>query len=103
MRFYINPVSEGLTYVSKAGVATHAAPGTFLDTEPPETSPLPPSWQPPPDAFTLLPCDTAAQTALQASIDAKRTALTAAGYSGSIPGLAAGLPTSVPIWTPNQT
>jgi hypothetical protein len=93
-RYYLNPAADGLTYTSKDGVLVHALPGTFFDTA---TTPLPSNWTVPPDCWSIWPCDVAAQSALQASCDAKKAAM---GGVSVCPGLPGGFPDSIPIFNP---
>jgi hypothetical protein len=94
-RYYVFPASAGLTVKTKDGIAAFIGPGTTLDDSILGTAG---SWVPPPDAWTLRPWDAVAQTNLQNSIAATKAAISPNGTV--MPGLPAGFPASVPIWSP---
>jgi hypothetical protein len=94
-RYFVYAASAGLTVKTSSGVAALIPPGTTLDDALLGT---PGAWVPLPCAWTLRPWDATAQTNLQNSIAATKAAVSPSGTI--VPGLPAGFPTSVPLWSP---
>jgi hypothetical protein len=94
-RYFVFPASAGLTVRTKDGVAAFVPPGATLDDALLGTAG---SWTPLPCAWTLRPLHATAQTNLQSAIANLKAAISPSGTV--LPGLPAGWPTSVPIWSP---
>lgn len=93
MKFYV--FGLGITFRDTGGALRYAPHGTVLDSSV-DNQGFPVNFVPPPDAYTLKPMDSAAQTAIQNAIAAQPSS------GGTIPGLPAGLPATVPIWNPSM-
>jgi hypothetical protein len=92
-RYFVFPASAGLALTAASGQLWRVMPGTTLDDS---LLGAAGAWTPPPDAWTLRPVDSVAQTNLQNSIAAAKAALSPSG--SVVPGLPGGWPVSVPLW-----
>ena len=94
-RYFVWPASAGLTVKTSSGVALLVPPGATLDDA---LLGAAGAWVPLPCAWTLRPLDATAQANLQNSIASTKAAISPNGTV--MPGLPAGFPASVPIWSP---
>ena len=94
-RYFVFPASAGLTVKTSSGVALFVPPGATLDDT---LLGAAGAWVPLPCCWTLRPMDSTAQTNLQNSIAATKASVSPSG--SIVPGLPAGFPASVPLWSP---
>ena len=94
-RYFVWPASAGLTVKTSSGVALFVPPGATLDDT---LLGAAGAWVPLPCCWTLRPMDSTAQTNLQNSIAATKASVSPSG--SIVPGLPAGFPASVPLWSP---
>ena len=94
-RYFVWPASAGLTVKTSSGVALFVPPGATLDDT---LLGAAGAWVPLPCCWTLRPMDSTAQTNLQTSIAATKASVSPSG--SIVPGLPAGFPASVPLWSP---